>query len=532
MLKRERLLDLAALGVVVAFAAVSCVGLDRFPAAQLDEVWQAAPGYDFFETGRFATPIFAGFFGMERHYYGFMPLSPLFLGASLRLFGLSLGALRLVPLLMACGVLALTYLLGRRLFSAAHGLLAIAMLACWPIAFRLPYLTTGIPLADLARIGRYDIPVPVFGLLALLVVAPREDGDMASVRSARFFWAGALAGLATLCHAYGAAWLAVILVPFGIRNLSVCARRAGAAVLGFLLALAPWLVFVASGWQDFVDQNRNYSPRFALSRVDFFTSNVLREIERYSFVGSAMRRGGVTAWIFALSVLAGSLVLASGARRRPMPRAACFLLGPLLVLAGSFALLLEQKNRMYLATIWPFLALIASVGLLAVVRRLPKGLSFALPLMVAVTCVEGALAYRRLVIEGRAATPYAALVKRLHAAVPLGSRVLAVPLTWMDPVPRTADFRALNVPIYLASASFVRHPVPFGTAADAVGADVLIVDRTVSGFLQESRDPKHPFHALGEQMRAWIESRREGLLADFEDPTYGRFEVWRLRRAP
>src|SRR5512147_951071 len=80
------------------FWTTGLVGLDRWPKIHEDESWQAAPGYTFWAEGRFGTDLFAGFYGMERHYYGFMPLFSILVGGALHLFGLGLFQARLVPL--------------------------------------------------------------------------------------------------------------------------------------------------------------------------------------------------------------------------------------------------------------------------------------------------------------------------------------------------------------------------------------------------------------------------------------------------
>jgi hypothetical protein len=78
------------------------------------------------------------------------------------LFGLGLFQARLVPLALILLTLALTHRLGAKLFSPWHGTMAIAILVTWRIAGPFAHLVSGIPLADVARIIRYDSAVPVF----------------------------------------------------------------------------------------------------------------------------------------------------------------------------------------------------------------------------------------------------------------------------------------------------------------------------------------------------------------------------------
>ena len=64
---------------------------------------------------------------------------------------------------------------------------------------------TGILLLDSARINRYDIGVPVFGLMALMAFnrAERDRSD------AWYTLTGLLTGLAGLTHLYGVFWLPI-----------------------------------------------------------------------------------------------------------------------------------------------------------------------------------------------------------------------------------------------------------------------------------------------------------------------------------
>jgi len=517
---RARAADVLFCTLLAAFVALGLTGLDAVPAIHVDEGWQAAPGWELFTTGRFATDLFAGFAGMEKHYYGFMPLFPILLGASLKVFGFGLFQARLVPLALASAVLALTYVLGRRVLSAWHGLVAATALALWPLSIPAAHLTTGIPLVDLARVARYDIAVPVFGLLALLVVAQScMDGTTPSAR--RSALAGFLAGLATLCHVYGAAWLLGALVPFGRRGL---ARRAAAALGGFLLALAPWLAFVATGLPDFLAQNRNYAPRFALTSPAFYAGNLARELDRYRGIGAAARAGTLAPWIFTAALVAGAVLLSR--RRAPAAR---LVLAPAAVLAASFALLLEQKNRMYLASLWPLLALVAAAGLVPLLTARARAVRVAGTLLLAAACLEGGVRARGLVRRTRAVTSYPALAARLRDVVPAGARVLGLPDHWLALAPHAGVYRAINVPINLALPHFTERPIPFADTVERFAPDVVLLDEPLLRFLDETRAASHPYAAVAGQVRDWL-TAHAGARTELEDPTYGRVAVYRVSR--
>ena len=516
----------AAAALLLLFVGMGLWNLDRWPKVHEDESWQAAPGYTFWTEGRFGTDLFRGFSGMERHYYGFMPLFPLMLGGSLKLFGFGLLQARFVPLGLAALTLLLTYLLGERLFSPAHGLVALLVLATWPLAMPEAHLTTGLPLADLARICRYDIAVPVFGLLALLaLVAALEPGRKRS--RAWLAVAGVLSALATLSHVYGAAWLVVVLVTWSFRPFKDRLRTCMWALAGFSLTLLPYLLFIASGWEDFLAQNRNYAQRFALGDAGFYLTNLLHEPRRYHHLTAALGNGNLVAWLFLAAFVTGLVVpdrKVGGATvpRPPILRIALF------VPALLFGLLLESKNPMYLATLWPLAGLVASTG---VVRAFPsRGRLGALAVVVVVSLasLHGLRLFARRAREATAATSFRAFTQAVSARIPGGGEVLGMQHYWLGLGTRFPRYRAFHVALFLSSPRYVPDPRPFSESVRSLNTDVVFLDETLLRFLRDSDDPRHEFAWLGAQIREFL-AIRASLVGSGEDPTYGRFEIYRVR---
>jgi hypothetical protein len=75
------------------------------------------------------------------------------------------------------------------------------------------------------------------------------------------------------------------------------------------------------------------------------------------------------------------------------------------------------------------------------------------------------------------------------------------------------------------------HPVPFAEAADALAPRVFLLDEILRDFQRASARRGAPFHDLAAAMQDWLDARGERLGA-VEDPTYGRVEVYVIRKDP
>ncbi|HEX9926743.1 MAG TPA: hypothetical protein VGD99_29115, partial [Anaerolineae bacterium] len=541
---------LLSLLLLFVFWANGIANLDRFPKIHEDESWQAAPGYTFWAEGRFGTDLFAGFYGMEDHYYGFMPLFPIMVGAALHLFGLGLFQARLVPLTLITLTLALTHRLGTKLFSPWHGMVAVAVLAGWRIAGPFIHLASGIPMADVARITRYDSAVPVFGLAALLILVntlkqgclsqARIMSDAASAHGhglqpggladSRLFLAmGALVGLATLSHLYGAFWLPAL----WLAGLWLVGRRSLKPILlsgvGFGLVLSPWLLFVASGWADFLGQYRNYSHRFGLLDVRFYIINLLTEVERYDPILSGARQSlGAWLWLIMCSLSLGWLVYRAIWRQEPAARILVASLGTMGLL---FTFLLAFKTFNYLATLWPLFALALATGFVGAWQTRTNRRWWR-PLLASIFCLallEGGITQWRMHVLAWQTTPYQTYTQTIAARLPPDSRILALQHYWLGLADRSQTYRSLLVPIYWTSPDYVVEPIPFDQAAQAIPANIVLLDQIMLDFLAGAASPEAALHPLGLEIRAYLAAHQARLLAEVDDPTYGRMQIYRLK---
>lgn len=515
--------------LLALFVGFGLHDLGRAPKLYEDEAPIVAPGVHFLTTGVFGTPLDGGFAGSDRHCYEFMPLFSILVGASVRAFGFSLFAARLAPLAVVTIVLLLTHLVGARYLSPGHGAIATALLVLAPVASPLPHLLTGIPMVDTARLVRYDAAVALFGLAALLVLAPvLLDGT--PLRPGRLFAVGLLVGAGTLCHIYGAFWLVALLSALGLTRGWAALRRAWLpCVAGFLVVLLPWILFVVSGWDAFLAQRLQYSERFTLLDPRFYLSNVRGEIARYGLVIEAARRHP-TPWLFAASGALGAGVLL----RRALPlrgrdaAAPVALLTVPAVIAALLAVLIQPKRVLYLTTLWPLFALVASCGLVAAGRS-RRAVQMALLAACLVGAGEGALSLRRFKVAARSMTSYADFTERLAHLIPKNERVMGMKQYWLGLARDCPDYVA--VPLQWTLPRFAVHPVPFAAAADALSPRVFILDEILRDFHQANARPDAAFHDLAASMLDWLEARGERL-GVVEDSTYGRVEVYAIRRDP
>lgn len=525
----ERAATLLAAGIVLLFVGVNAVHLGTLPEAHEDEPWIAEPGYRFVTTGRFASELFRGLAGHEHHAFGFMPLFSIWSGLFLRLFGLGLFQARLAAL--ACGAAALvgTFLLGRRLLSARHGLVAVALLAFAPVAAMAPSRPIGIPLADLARLARYDVAVPALATFALAFLAPVLRGAARRPAPSAAL-AGFFAGFATLAHVYGAATvgaaaLSIALVPRDGR------RRLLAALTGaFLFALLPWLVALASAPADVAAQQAVHASRFDLGSAGFYASNVRHEAERWGPVLRRLASLGPTAWGFALFSAAGlALLVRRAARTRDAAGVA--LSSALLGGGAAFALFVAPKTFAYAAFFWPFLALAFAVGLLVLVDRVPR-LGSALAAAVALAAlVEAGRSYGALHEAARRTTPYADVSHRLAKAMPAGVRLLAQHDWWFGLERHVGHYRSILATFGPTDGPDGRRERPFAEAVALWPPDYVLIEPRMARFLGSSRAPDAPFAARAADVRRFL-ADRASLVEAFDEPPYGGFELYRVDPAP
>ncbi|HEX9900797.1 MAG TPA: glycosyltransferase family 39 protein [Candidatus Methylomirabilis sp.] len=508
-------------GLLAVYLLLSLNHLGSVPPVYEDEPWQASTGWKLATEGVFGSDLFAGYFGMERHYYGFMPLHPLLLAATFKLAGLGLVQARMETVALGGMALLLTYALGRRLFDRKIALLALALLLLVRLTGTTRYLLTGIPFLDLSRIARYDMVVLVLGLAALHLLLSAREHDHPGL----YLLAGIASALAGLGHVYGVFWI-LVLFAYSIWD-GAGLYRIGLLALGFCLPWAGYGIYVWGNLPDWIGQTQGYASRFQLTNLSWYWANAASEPQRYGpglgplGPGYLLRPGF---WVAAM-VLPGSLAVLTWRALRLGDRKARAIAIPLLVFPILFALLLTLKLVNYTLTFLPIAALAAAWGsrsLWTLSRSVWHGaaLRLALILVSAAIVLEG---ISRLIILQTAAaqtTAYGDFIERVRREIPPGSTVLGLHNYWLGL--HEFEYRSWPMPLLLGSTAGGDPTSIVIEALTQMDPDVILIDDR----MREYFDLHLPDDPVARAAFGWVEGRHFVLLGAVDDRTYGRMEIY------
>jgi 4-amino-4-deoxy-L-arabinose transferase-like glycosyltransferase len=511
---------------LLAYLFVSLDRLAVFPAVGQDEPWIAAAPYKLATQGILGSDLFAGYYGMERHHYEQMPVFPLVQGAIFKLFGAGVAQMRALP--VACGFLLLlaVFAIGRQAGDDRVGTLALVLMLILRVAAGED--GTGILLLDRARINRYDIAVPVFGLLALWAFNRAE-------RDRRHTWyvlTGLLTGLSSLSHLYGLFWLPVVVGILIARHGSAVLRQRDLWLLlaGFACPWLPWTVYVATGWSDYLGQMRLDADRFDLLNPTFYVDNVLhgegpislewsvRTVRALSFV-----RFGTWTMLLAGPAALGTMVWEARRHARP---AAFSLAVASLAQTVMFVALLKVKTFSYMIALWPLGALLlAWFGVWLWDRRLLV-VRLALLMLLGLIVAEGTTRIAHAWRSARQTTPYGSYEAEVASCIPTGSFVLGLQHYWLGL--RQYPYRTWLLPIDLASPLYYHDPISLDQALERVDPTVILVDRYIDDLMMTAMNVQDPNHRLYIGFEAFKARRHAKLSCVIKDRTYGTMQIYRV----
>jgi hypothetical protein len=370
---------------------------------------------------------------------------------------------------------------------------------------------SGILLWDLARIARYDMLVPIFGLLALHLYYTTDTKP-----SGRFYFLiGMLVACAGLSHIYGNFWLIVILL------LGVWQRRGWPFVVwllaGFTLVWLPYLFYIWQGWADWLAQINYHSEKLQLGQPAWYLSNLLLEYQRYGPGIDEADWGFWTRpgfWTTALLLPTAVFRLVQTAVREKN-QAAQTVLVPLLIIPLLFALLITPKASRYLATIMPLVA----VAVAWVARQIwqwarrRKGtywLRWVMLVWALAILFEGSRRIYLWPVAASTTTSYTAFMAEIRQEITADSHVLAIHDYWFG----LQDLRltAWVVPLQLAREESLT------AALTAVNPDVIIWDMPTEEYFQQ-----HP--QLSQEVNGWLEAQGFVTAVTLHDPTYNTVQI-------
>jgi 4-amino-4-deoxy-L-arabinose transferase-like glycosyltransferase len=510
---------------LVAYLLLTLPRLSVFPPVGEDEPWIASAPYKLATQGVFGSDLFTGYYGMERHQFEQMPVFPLLEAGLFRFFGVGVAQMRALP--VACGLVLLVviFAVGRELGGDRVGLLALLLMVSLRVADGGP--GTGILLLDQARINRYDIAVPVFGLLALWTFA-RGERDR---RSVWYGLTGLFTGLSSLSHLYGGFWLPVFVGLLVARHRRAVLRQRDFWLLlgGFAALWIPWVAYIATGWSDYLGQMRLDASRFDLLNPTFYVNNALHENGPLSLDWSVqtiralpIRRIGT--WTMLIGTPAA--ILAALWWERHEPPAVRALAAALLTQIAMFAVLMKVKQLHYMIALWPLAALLLAWLGNRLWKRGSVVARLTLPALLALIVAEGAIHVTRARGTAAHVTPYDWYESEVASCIPPGALVLGLQHYWLGL--RQYRYRTWLLPIDLANPLYSPSPMGLEDALEQLNPDVILVDRYIDELMREAANPASPNHAVQVGFEAFKERRHARSTCVVRDPTYGTMQVYLL----
>jgi 4-amino-4-deoxy-L-arabinose transferase-like glycosyltransferase len=516
------------LSALLIYLFVSLNQLSVFPPVGEDEPWIAAASYKLARDGVYGSDLFKGHYGMERHVYEHMPVYSLLQAGVFRLFGVGVVQMRLLSVAFGAALAVAVWAVGCQIAGERAGALAAVLM----IGLRLADGgdATGILLLDRARISRYDIAVPVFGLLALIAF------NRAERTRARAWYAttGALAGVSSLSHLYGLFWMPVFVLVIVARQgrRSMRDRALWMMLVGFAAVCAAWVAFVVTGWSDYLAQMRPYSDRFDLFNPSFYLTNAVHEIDRYRFIyrfapdgNLRLARPGFWTALFGIPAAVAAMLWYTK-RQRHDPVFALAVAS--IVQVSMFTILLSTKSPNYVIALWPLGVLsIAWFGLWLWNRWPDAYWRAGLVVLLSFILIEGGSRVRHAQKIGRQTTSYDWFESQVAACIPADSLVLGFQHYWLGL--RQFSYRTWLLPLAFANPVLYHDAVSFDRAIERVDPDVVLVDRHWADLIEATKDPEHPYHSVHAGFEAFTTRHQMEPLCVVRDRTYGTMEVYRVR---
>lgn len=143
--------------------------------------------------------------------------------------------------------------------------------------------------------------------------------------------------------------------------------------------------------------------------------------------------------------------------------------------------------------------------------------------------LEGAarLLYREKVMA--AMTPYPALIERLRPHIPKGALILGPNQFWPGLVDR--PYRGWALPFLFSDAHHSDMPISFDSALVKMSPQVILLDNSMRDYFASVANPGHPQHEQATAFADYLRRRNAKVIAEVNDASYGRIEIFQLEVA-
>ena len=523
---RDALWPLLLISLIAFYSSAVGYNLANYFPVRGDEVLTMSASHKLASTGVLGSDLATGLSDADRRFFLNLPVQNLLQAPVFAIAGTGIWQARLPSLAAGIAVITLTAWFTRRAFGPLAAAITSVALVFW--RSNLIGTEPRPPLVALGHSGRYDLLVVAF-LWATIVLL---HACLLRPRRITATLAGVSAALATLTQFYGIAAVILIAVAYIMRWGRAVWREAVPrwSVLGCLLVLLPYGVFVALDADAFLAQAALHGPRVQFFEPQFWLRNLLNESARYASLTepSILGIGGAWAlgpWMIFIGAAPGIVPLIVSSRGSGAVRAL-----PWLSLAVPFAVLalVEQtKAVLYASLIVPSLCVCLGCGLDAMIRRRPfdrgsivgRVLSVVSVALLIVLIVEGFRGYQFSLRESRHVSPYLGVGRQIASFMPDEGAVLG-PWRWWWAL---GDRRYMGVNGFWWQSQRVsdRGDASLRDEVAAKNVKYLIVDRDFQGDLNRT------VPSYRQDASEFID-KCSSVAGVVDDATYGRIEVRRV----
>jgi hypothetical protein len=335
------------------------------------------------------------------------------------------------------------------------------------------------------------------------------------------WFAGVLAGLATLSHLYGAFILPVLFVVLWWHLGRHALREPSLYLLplGWLVGVLPWVFYVSLDLASYAGQMSRHEGRFDILQLQFYWSNLKREFGRYAGWFAPFPEGLLTfrvgIWVLVAGFGSGLVLLWRRSRSQGLVSDRLLLLAaPLLALL--LALLMNLKRYPYVVLVLPFLALQTALTLVTAwqwaTQRKLRVAHLGLTALAVAVVLESGWGIGQMFRVARATTPYLSVTTSISAAIPKGARLLISQPFWLGLA--QYETRSLNL-------LFVDTTPSLQQGMEQIDPDYVVVERT---FLSDQYAGPPAAVRRWKDLRQYLETRC-GRVETIDGGSYGTIEV-------